>query len=194
MDEKGQQPGDEAGQHPHDASRDFLVEYSRHQHTIHVYVRTLVPNKSDADDVMQEVSVALWRKWSIYDKNSDFRRWAFGVAYIEVLRHRRKSATDRLWFSEQLIESLADDFDSASNQHEARLDALPACLEKLGDEDRKMVAARYRAGGSVRDIADQKGIPASTVYKRLMRIRASLRDCISRSLKATSNYTLENSR
>lgn len=177
---------------PNDASRDFLAEYARHQHTIHVYVRTLVPNKSDADDVMQEVSVTLWRKWPTYDKESDFRRWAFGVAYIEVLRHRRKAAKDRLWFSETLIEVLADDYSSASERHEARLDALPGCLEKLGEEDRKMVATRYRGEGSVRDIADQNGIPASTVYKRLIRIRASLRDCVSRALKATNHPTLEN--
>lgn len=177
-----------------DDSRDFLSEYGRHQHTIHVYVRTLVPNKSDADDVMQEVSVTLWRKWPTFDKDSDFRRWAFGVAHIEVLRHRRKAAKDRLWFSETLIEALANDFSSASERHEARLDALPACLEKLGEEDRKMVATRYRSGGSVRDIAAQNGIPASTIYKRLIRIRASLRDCVSRALKATSHPTLENPR
>lgn len=179
---------------PSEASRDFLSEYGRHQHTIHVYVRTLVPNKSDADDVMQEVSVTLWKKWPTFDKDSDFRRWAFGVAYIEVLRYRRKAAKDRLWFSETLIEALAEDFSSASEQHEARLDALPVCLEKLGEEDRKMVATRYRSGGSVRDIADQNGIPESTVYKRLIRIRASLRDCVSRALKAISHPTLENPR
>ena len=188
MEDSGQQPDER----PSDSSRGFLAEYARHQHTIHVYVRTLVPHKSDADDVMQEVSVTLWRKWPTFDRDSDFRRWAFGVAFIEVLRHRRKTATDRLWFSETLIEALADSYTASGEVNEARLDALPTCLEKLGEYDRKMVETRYREGGSVREIADRNAIPESTVYKRLIRIRSSLRDCVNRAIKATSHPTLEN--
>lgn len=168
-----------------------MAEYARHQHTIHVYVRTLVPHKSDADDVMQEASVALWRKWPAFDRSADFRRWAFGVAYIEVLRHRRKAAKDRLWFSEATIEALAESLNSTGELQEARLDALPGCLEKLGDDDRKMIEIRYREGGAVRDIAGQVAVPESTVYKRLIRIRASLRDCVNRTLRATSHLSFE---
>ncbi len=162
----------------------FMTEFTRHQHSVHVYVRALVPNKSDADDVMQEVSLTLWSKWHTFKPGTDFRRWACGVAYFEVLRYRRKAAKGRLWFSESLIDVLSSDYQKNSSELSARLDALSSCVGKLSDRDRQLINARYRGGVSVSELAETYRKPQSTIYKMLLRIREALRRCTDHALEA----------
>ena len=72
-----------------DAS-EFVQLFSAHQRGVHAYISALVPSATDADDLMQETSLALWEKFDEFDPQRDFHRWACGVAYISVLRHRRR--------------------------------------------------------------------------------------------------------
>lgn len=165
----------------------FISQFAENQHAIYAYTRALVHNRSDAEDIMQNVSIALWKKWHTFDPATSFLRWAFAVAFIEILRYRRKSAKDRLWFSEPLLELLAADFEQNAEVHSSRLDALSSCLEKLDQEDRRLIEIRYRQSGSAQSLADELNKPLSTIYKMLLRVRQSLRNCINRSLAAQSH-------
>src|SRR5262245_25737660 len=96
----------------------FVQLFAKHQRGIQAYIWTLVSHRDDSDDILQETSVSLWRKWAEYDPNRDFFRWACGIAFIEVLRHRRRHASRRLWFSEELLETLAAEFVEQSDWYE----------------------------------------------------------------------------
>lgn len=165
----------------------FISQFAENQHAIYAYTRTLVQNRSDAEDIMQNVSIALWKKWHTFDPATSFLRWAFAVAFIEILRYRRKSAKDRLWFSEPLMELLSADFQQNAEVHSSRLDALSSCLEKLDREDRRLIEIRYRQGGTAQSAADEFNKPLSTIYKMLLRVRQSLRNCITSSVAAQSH-------
>jgi RNA polymerase sigma-70 factor (ECF subfamily) len=173
--------------HRADDSYRFISEFAKNQHTVHAYIRALVFNRSDAEDIMQEVSITLWNKWHTFELGTDFLKWACSVAFIEILRYRRKSAKDRLWFNEPLLELLAADFREHADLHATQLDALSQCIEKLNCEDRRLVEIRYREGGSVRGLADEYGKPLSTVYKMLLRIRQTLRRCVDSTVAAQSH-------
>jgi RNA polymerase sigma-70 factor (ECF subfamily) len=170
-----------------DDSYRFISEFAKNQHTVHAYIRALVFNRSDAEDIMQEVSITLWNKWHTFEPGTDFLRWACSVAFIEILRYRRKSAKDRLWFNEPLLELLAADFRENADMHATQLEALSSCIEKLNWEDRRLIEIRYREGGSVRGLADEYGKPQSTVYKMLLRIRQTLRRCVDSTIAAQSH-------
>src|SRR3972149_2335022 len=128
-------------------SGQFISLFAKNQHAVHAYIRALVSNRSDVDDIMQEVSLTLWNKWQSFEPGSDFLRWSCAVAFIEILRYRRKTAKDRLWFNESLLELLAADFREHADQYANRLDALSKCIEKLNKEDRRLLDLRHRGGG-----------------------------------------------
>lgn len=172
-----------------DESLRFISEFARNQNAVHAYIRALVFNRSDAEDLMQNVSLTLWKKWNTFDPTTDFLRWACGVAFIEILRYRRKSAKDRVWFSEPLMELLAVDYQQHADTYSNRLDALATCIEKLNGDDRRLIEIRYRQGGSVSSLADELGKPLSTIYKMLLRIRQSLRRCIDSTMAAQSHVS-----
>ncbi len=58
----------------------FLRLFAEHEPALRVVVRSLLPTRTDASDVMQNVAVVLWRKFGEFDATRDFRKWAFGVA------------------------------------------------------------------------------------------------------------------
>ncbi|MEY5012122.1 MAG: hypothetical protein RLZZ253_3261, partial [Verrucomicrobiota bacterium] len=66
-------------------------------------MRRLVPQWTDADDVMQDVSVVLWEKFPALPESQDFRVWAFGVARYEVLAWLRDKGRDRLVLTEDVV-------------------------------------------------------------------------------------------
>lgn len=164
-------------QSPGKAER-FLQLFSRYQQTIRSYIAVLTPGKSDADDLMQEASLALWNKWETYDSQRSFVSWACGVARIEVLRHQRRVATSKMWFTDELIELLANEYEREASVYTTRLEALPNCLARLDERQREYILLRYRTGGSIQSVIEATGRPQSTVYRMLARIRRVLRDCI----------------
>jgi RNA polymerase sigma-70 factor, ECF subfamily len=165
----------------------FVQLFAKNQRGIQAYLWTLVPNRADCEDLMQETSVSLWRKWPEFDQQRDFFRWACGIAFIEVLRFRRKNASQRLWFSDELIETLAVEFVDSSDLYDLRTAALQSCLEKLGERDRKIIEARYRGGASAEQVAEEMSRPVSSLYKMVARIRDRLYSCIEGTLARQSH-------
>ena len=165
----------------------FVQLFAKNQRGIQAYLWTLVPNRSDCDDLMQETSVSLWRKWPEFDLQRDFFRWACGIAFIEVLRFRRKTASRRLWFNEALMETLAVEFVDDSELYKMRTAALQSCLEKLCERDRKIIEARYRGGASAEQVAEELRRPVSTLYKMMARIRDRLYSCIEGTIARQSH-------
>ncbi|MCG8584229.1 MAG: sigma-70 family RNA polymerase sigma factor [Pirellulales bacterium] len=165
-------------------SDDFVRLYSRYQPTIFAYIAALLPNDVDADDVMSETSVVLWRKWRQLDCDDDFVRWARGVARLEVMRYRRTKARDRVTFSQSTVEMLSDTIEAEGALQETRRRALTLCKEELSQTDQQMLDLRYSGNRTARQVAQELGRPENTVYKALARIRRTLFECVRRRIAA----------
>lgn len=158
---------------------------STHQHRIYAYIFALLRDASDAQDVLQQTAIILWRKFDQYEPNSNFFNWAATVARYEVLNFTKYRRRSRLYFDQVLMDRLADDAqERKSETTEDRRAALRECLEKLRPADRKMVDHRYSHGLGSRQIAEVLGRTPRSVCNSLLRIRKVLLDCIERSLQS----------
>jgi RNA polymerase sigma-70 factor (ECF subfamily) len=160
----------------------FVQLLTKYQPDLQVFILGLSASRTDVDDILQEVNLALWRKRQSYRSEQDFRRWAFGFAMLEVRSFRTRTAKDRLKFSDATIEKLAADWSAYWQFADDQREALNQCLEKLGPKERNHITAFYSSGMTAHQIADDTKAPLSTVYKILTRARHSLRDCVHRSL------------
>jgi RNA polymerase sigma-70 factor, ECF subfamily len=164
----------------------FVQLFSVHQRSVHAYISTLVPSAADADDIMQETSMTLWQKFQEFDPQRDFFRWACGIAFVAVLRYRRRTAKDKLWFNEEILQLISTELLESEDARDLRRQALRECMKKLDSRERRYIEARYRADSSVEAVAREFGRPANAVYRMLARIRDKLFDCITRTVsKAT---------
>jgi RNA polymerase sigma-70 factor, ECF subfamily len=166
----------------------FVQLFAKHQCALNSFISSLVPTRADAEDVLQETSLAIWKKWSDFDVSRDFFRWACGIAHIEVVRHRRKAATDRLWFNEELIEVLSFEMIEHSDLFDLRRDALESCIKKLRQEDRNVLELRYQGGMSVEGVADTLGRTTRTIHRTFARIRRLLHQCITATIRSTPGF------
>ena len=178
----------EAEQSPTDHEA-FLRLFTKFEGNVRAFVASLLPTREGVDDVMQESSVVLWRKFADFDQagaDSDFLGWAFMIARYEVLKYRRRRATDRLQFSEDVFELLASDAEQTSaNQLERQL-ALHECLKKLESKQLAIVKAVYEDGAHIKAVAEQIGRSPTGLYKALARIRERLASCVRTRLDASA--------
>jgi len=164
-------------------SADFLAKVTRSQRPLYGFIATLIGGGADADDVLQETNLVLWRKAAEYDPSRDFMSWALRIAQLQALAQLKKNRRRPL-FDTALLERIADDAIADRDQADSRRQALAACLQKLPDKHRRLVAKRYEPGASVIAIAAESGSQPKAVSEMLRRIRQTLLKCIQRSLAA----------
>ena len=163
---------------------EFLKIYTRNHRDLYRYALMLVVRQSDADDVLQEASVALWKKFGNYDASLPFLPWAKRVVYLEVLNLRKMQRAGPVTLSDSVIAQLAAEERTHEEVLAAQREALDQCLEKLRPQDRRLLNARYGGEASLVDFAESVGRSVSSMYVMLSRIRKQLLQCADRVLRA----------
>lgn len=168
-----------------DRHDEFMELFFEHQPRIYGYVRSLLFQKSDADDVMQETASLLWKKFDEFERGTRFDRWAFRVAFHQVRKFRQKKAREskRLQFSDEVLELLSADAEEILDETEETAAALERCLRKLPTRERQVVAWRFAPGGTNRSVAARIGRSESVVSRMLSKIYEGLMRCIALQLK-----------
>jgi RNA polymerase sigma-70 factor, ECF subfamily len=156
----------------------------QNQRRIAGLIFSLVPRGTDADDVMQETCVVLWRKFGEFQIGTDFGAWALRIARFQVMSYyaRHKRAQARL--SDETIESLADSLADARWESSDRVEALRACVGQLKARESELVRRRYHSGENVDEIAGHVGSTVHAVYKALARLHVRLVACVNAKLQS----------
>lgn len=168
-----------------DASRRadlFMRLLSENQRRIALYVLSLVPRWSEAEEVIQETNLVLWREFSKFQPGTNFPAWACTVAFHQVLAWRKRRSRQRVCFSDAFLEAVAEESASAGEQLDARWRHLAHCLEKLPEQRRELVRLRYREECTIEELADRTGRTVAAIYRALSRARRMLFDCVNRSV------------
>ena len=168
----------------HDNER-FVLLFARHEARLRRYVSALVPLPEDVDDVMQETSLALMRKFEEYDPSQPFFNWACRFAFFEVRQHRKKVKTRRRYFSDEVVDALAREFQEHDQRADVRHKALEECVRHLGEQDRRLVEMRYVGDETVANLASRIEEPVEKLYRSLSRIRRMLADCVRKKLSVS---------
>jgi RNA polymerase sigma-70 factor, ECF subfamily len=151
------------------------------------YLYAILRNHQDAEDVLQQTYMELWRKFDQYDPQRSFFGWAREIARFQALTFVRQSRRDRLQFGSALIELLAEEMLATPQQYEqesARLRSLRLCIGQLKLSDRRLLRQCYRGRQTFREVAEKIGRSPQSVTNSLRRIRAALMECIQRTLAA----------
>lgn len=155
-------------------AEDFIRQFTMNERQIRFYITSLVTNKSDVDDIMQECSSLLWQKYEQYDPERPFLPWAMKFAYNSVRTYRQKLSTRKKYFCDELLEELVAVHEKEYDWLEQERKLLPTALKKLNEKERLLIQHRYSHGGTIQDLADKLGEKPDALYKRLQRIREKL--------------------
>jgi RNA polymerase sigma-70 factor (ECF subfamily) len=162
----------------------FLRLFLENERRLYAYILTLLANRADADDVLQEASLVMWDKFDERQPPADFTAWGCRIAYFKVLDFYKKSQRSRVQFSQPLLERRAETAieQASSLQLDERRQALADCIEKLSSRDRDLLSHRLARGSTTQLTAAAVGRSPEAVYKALAKIRRALFDCVTRAL------------
>ena len=167
-----------------DAHAQFMRLFLGSEKEIFRYVAVLVPRVADAQDVVQQTAVALWKKFDQYDPAQPFTPWACRFALFEARQFLRRDQRRGVMFDDHLADMLVERRSALGEEMERRYSHLATCLRKLPPEQRQTVERYYYERRAVDDLAAQAGRTVEAIYKMLQRIRQALHDCVTRALKA----------
>lgn len=163
----------------------FLTQLTGCQRRLLGYVQALVPNRADAEDLLQEVNLFICRHAADYRPGTDFIAWAFKVAYFRVLEWRERRSRDRLVFDDGMVDRLSALAELPDRAETSRRNALEQCLQKLAQPERELITRYYGdADATPQGLSESLGRSLKGLYVSVHRIRVKLFDCIQRTLAA----------
>ena len=166
---------------PDDHQQLVLQLFVRHQTRIKGFIVSLMGDFAAAEDVLQETFLVVQRKSAEFDPGSNFTAWAFQIARFQVMKAQaqHKRAADR--FSDEVLEALTAS--APEEPFNAKLAVLPACLQKLAPQARRIVGLFYEQEYKPQQIARLVDWSPAAVSVALTRARRFLRECIAEQLR-----------
>jgi RNA polymerase sigma-70 factor (ECF subfamily) len=165
---------------PKDSQEQFVRNLVDCQPSLYAYILSLLPNRDDAADILQDTNLVMWRRSGEYAEGTNFLAWAHKIVRFKVLAHHRNRRRDRHIFDDSLFDLLANEAEGRAHDREGITDTLDDCMAELPPAQRELVRQRYAPGASVREMAQERNQTVAVLSVTLSRIRNVLLECIQR--------------
>lgn len=152
----------------------FEALYYRHRNSLYRYIIRLLPRKADAEEVFQEVWMAVVRGRDRYEPSAKFSTFLLSIAHRRVMdRHRRACRRP----DHEIPEELQDPALGPEKLAEGAMlgQALHRALMELPLEQREAFLLRAEGGLAPGDIAAVTGVSYQTAKSRLKYANRALR-------------------
>lgn len=161
----------------------MLIE---HRTSLFAYVLAVMRDYNAAEEVLQEISVAVVESAGQFELGTNFSAWTREIARRRIQAYWKSRDRQPLTLSEDSIDRLEQGFELAQRDlpDGERAQALVKCLEKLSPFMRHLFELRFGSRKNLQEISEEVNRPSETIRKALYRGRVLLRNCIDRRLKA----------
>jgi len=159
----------------------FADLYQRYRQPLFAYLVKNIGNKTQAEEVYQELWLSLIRQRERYTVSASFRTYIFCIAHtrlVDFYRQQKKLAAN---------DTLDDDLDIAACasyephthfEETKLLERLQFCLKQLSDEQRAVMVLKLESELPLQRIAEQLNIAFETLKSRFRYAQAKLQRCI----------------
>lgn len=162
----------------------FIRLITEHQSELLGYIRSLMPRFNGAQDVLQEVNIAIWNQRTKLREMEAFKGWAYKIAYFRTCTHIKKvKSREQPGLEPEVLDKIAAEYEFRSDDTILD-DALSHCLQKLSPEDHQLVTMHYEKHGGLKEYASEIGTSIGRLKHALIRIRSNLKICIERQVEA----------
>jgi RNA polymerase sigma-70 factor (ECF subfamily) len=169
-------------------ARQFARLWVKAQPVVAAYLFAAIQNRTDADDVLQDIVQAALEDFDSFDAGASFIGWVLGIARFRILNYYRSKRRERLVFGDQALLLLAQAHEQLEPGIQQHRDALKACLGQLPAKQRNMLNLRYGDDLDNHQIAGQMSMSTNAVAIALHRIRQALSRCIQLRIEKEAGH------
>ena len=157
--------------------RAFSKIYDHFSRPIYRHIRKLVYEEEVAEEILQEVFLAVWNKREKIDPAQSFWPYLYQVAKLLVYSHYRKVAQNKRLLDHLIITSV----DRVTNAEELLIDRethelLIRAIERLPPQRKQVFKLCKLEGKSYQEVADQLGISTSTINQQIVAANKSVKE------------------
>jgi len=152
--------------------RAFEVLVRRYEQLLGAYASRVLGSNADVDDVVQEAFIAAWQQLPTMEDFGAVKAWLITIVTRKSI-DRLRAAKEHKDIDEVEIEARADGPDVTASANSLD-EALSKALSALPPDQRRCWLLREVAGYGYDQIAEQLGLPVSTVRGLLARSRKTL--------------------
>ncbi len=148
--------------------------YKRYSRVAFSLALRLLNDAGAAEDIVQEVILKVWRNPDSYDSNRGrFPTWLMSVVHNQCIDQLRKKRLTNVSLdqeeTQERLNYLADNNPAPEEEVwvKMRKDLVRQVLDKLPQEQRRLIELAFFGGYTHQEIASQTGQPLGTVKSRI---------------------------
>jgi RNA polymerase sigma factor (sigma-70 family) len=167
------------------AAFSYLVD--RYSDMVYSLALKMLKNETDAEDLTQEIFIAVFKSLDKFKGNSKFSTWIYRITYNKAVSKLRKTS----WIKFSEVEKAADHQTEEYGEQpgltssDEQLQQLEAAVEALPDDEQVLIMLYYYENESVEAIASITSLSESNVKVKLFRIRKKLKDVLEQQKSNT---------
>ncbi len=153
------------------------------------HIHRMVGNREDAQDILQDVLLLIFRKLHTFRGDASMKTWVFRIASnraIDFIRQSRRRPTEAL--DEKLS---TKESPLAFTQRKAEIDTLSQALNRLPIEQQQVVVLKEINGFTFREISEILQIPENTAKTRMYTSLKKLRSLLAQEQDSETTYKME---
>jgi RNA polymerase sigma-70 factor (ECF subfamily) len=155
--------------------------FERYREKLFFYLRHLVGNKEEAEDLLQNVFVKAYEKFATFDARRAFSSWIYRIAHNEAVNHLKRKSRKTFLSWEDIVSS-KDQIESSSKERSPYDDwvrkevrnEVRESMAKLPEKYREVLILRFYLDHSYEEIGAIIRKPTNTVGTLLARAKSRL--------------------
>jgi RNA polymerase sigma-70 factor (ECF subfamily) len=160
----------------------FREIVDRYQNKVFSIIYGILRSRNDAEDISQQVFTKIYFSIRKFDFRSSLLTWIYKITVNECYDYLRKKKVRKLVYESDVSEDEARrikhteamESDRPADDSLARRDLVVKLLEKVSEEDRRLLLLKEVEGHSVEELAELTGMNENTIKVKLFRARQKL--------------------
>jgi len=153
----------------------------------------ILRNRNDAEDIAQQVFAKVYFSIGNFDSRSSLLTWIYKITVNECYDYLRKKRVRKLVYESDFSEEDSRKMENsdtvtssgpAVDEALAQRDLAVKLLDKISEEDRRLILLKEVEGHSVEELAQMTGMNENTIKVKLFRARQKLLKAANKLLRS----------
>ena len=156
--------------------------FKKYHKKVYYFAFSYLKNKEEAEDIVQEVFINLWRYRTQVNEHYVFSRYIFKITYNSTCKRFRKQSSDKKQL-EEILQSLSieDNSTKIDIEYNNLLETTNQFIEKLPSRQKSILLLSIEKQLSTEQIAEKLNISKKTIENYLAMAKSSLRKSLTDS-------------